>query len=109
MTLALWVMLLHSGLVKGYYERLERDVVDLELGDIQIFAPTYQDNPSLFTTIPNSEEVTEAIENSNYPASPRLLGGGLGASGEFSAGVQLYSTLTSIIIQQAPIGPWLHQ
>jgi len=115
MTLALWVMLLHSGLVKGYYDRLERGVVDLEMGDIQIFAPTYQDNPSLFTTIPNSEEVTEAIENSNYPASPRLLGGGLGASGKFSAGVALRGIelerdrKVSLLPKMVGEGQWLNQ
>ena len=38
MTLALCVELLYSGLVTGYLQGMEDDVLDLEVGDMQIFA-----------------------------------------------------------------------
>ena len=40
MSLALLVMILYSGLIEGYLEGMERNVLDLEVGDLQIFAQT---------------------------------------------------------------------
>ncbi len=87
MTLALWVELLYSGLVLGYMRGMERDLLDLEVGDIQIFAPDYLDNPSIYTFIDNPDIQLAKLDHLAYPASARLLAGGLAAAGEFSAGV----------------------
>ena len=89
MTLALWVELLYAGLVRGYMGSMEQDLLDFELGDIQIFAPSYLDSPSIYTAIDNPDALLARLDALGYPASARLLGGGLAAAGELSAGVSL--------------------
>ena len=39
MTFALWVRVLYSGLINGYWRAMERGIRELEVGDIQVFAP----------------------------------------------------------------------
>jgi putative ABC transport system permease protein len=87
MTLALVVMILYSGLVKGWLEGMRRDILDYEVGDIQIFAEGYRDNPSLYKRIDDPGRLIEALGKAGYPASARLLGAGLVAAGDSSAGV----------------------
>src|SRR5262245_57841568 len=89
MTLALCVEILYSGLVTGYLQGMEDDVLDLEVGDLQVFAGDYLDKPSIYTTIKDPEALLAQLDAMGYPASARLLGGGLVAAGEFSAGVAL--------------------
>ncbi len=89
MTLALWVLLLYAGFIPGYMKDMEEGVTELEIGDIQIHAPGYLESPSLYTAMEDSDAIVRQLEQAGIAASPRLLGGGLGASGEFSAGVQL--------------------
>ncbi len=89
MTLALWVLLLYAGFVPGYMKDMEEGVTELEIGDLQIHAPGYLESPSLYTAMEDSDAIVQQLEEAGIAASPRLLGGGLGASGEFSAGVQL--------------------
>ena len=89
MTLALLVMILYSGLLAGYMRDMERNILDLEFGDIQIFAEDYRDKPSLHTTIKNVDGLLAELDKLGYGASPRLMGGGLAAVGEGSAGVML--------------------
>ncbi len=88
MTLALYVLLLYSGLVAGMMRDMEANIVELELGDAQIVAPGYRDDPDLYTRIPESEGVTESIRASGFRASPRILAWGLVAADESSAGVE---------------------
>ncbi len=89
MTLALWVMVLYSGLIEGYWRGMERGVVDLEFGDVQIHARGYLESPSLYKTIPDPDAVLARLDALGYPASARLLGGGLAAAGDQSVGVSL--------------------
>lgn len=89
MTLALCVELLYSGLVTGYLQGMEDDVLDLEVGDMQVFAGNYLDKPSIYTAIEDPDALLAQLDEVGYPASARLLGGGLAAAGEFSAGVVL--------------------
>jgi ABC-type lipoprotein release transport system permease subunit len=89
MTLALCVELLYSGLVTGYLRGMEDDVLDLEVGDIQVFARDYLDKPSLYTAIEDPYALLAQLSAMGYPASVRLLGGGLAAADGFSAGVAL--------------------
>lgn len=89
MTLALWVMVLYTSLVEGMLRDLERDIVEVEVGDIQIHGEGYLEKPSLYTTIAKSDAVIAALEEHGYRVSARHLGGGLVASGESSAGAQL--------------------
>ncbi len=89
MTLALWVLLLYSGLIPGYLRSMENSVTQLELGDAQIHAEGFLDSPSLYNLIEDSDAVVAGLEAQGIAASPRLLGGGLAAAGESSAGVAL--------------------
>jgi len=89
MTLALWVLLLYSCIIPGYFKSMEISVTQLEVGDVQIHAPGYLNKPSMYTAIDDSVAVLTALDQAGIAASPQLLGGGLAASGEFSAGVSL--------------------
>ncbi|MCB9755460.1 MAG: hypothetical protein H6713_36470 [Myxococcales bacterium] len=88
--LALTVELLYSGLVTGMLQGMERDIVDIELGDVQIHAEGYRDRPSIYTKIEEPAQLVDALAQAGYPASARLLAGGLGASGNLSSGVLLH-------------------
>src|SRR5215831_7847225 len=80
MTLALCVEVLYSGLVTGYLRGMEGDVLDLEVGDLQVFAEDYLDKPSLYTAIKDPDTLLAQLDERRYPASARLLGGGLAAA-----------------------------
>lgn len=89
MALALFVELLYSGLVVGMLSGMQEDVVELELGDMQVHTPAYLERPSLYEYMPDAGALLAYLDELGYPAAPRLLGGGLAASGEYSAGVSL--------------------
>ena len=87
MTLALFVMILYAALMEGYLRGMERNILDLEVGDVQVFAEDYRENPSLWTRIEDPDALLESLDAAGFPASARLLGFGLAAAGESSAGV----------------------
>lgn len=89
MTLALLVMVLYTSLVEGYLRDLERIIVDIEVGDVQVFAPGYRDNPSIYTRIEQPGRLVQRLRAAGFRAAARLQGGGLAAAGEASAGVRL--------------------
>jgi len=88
-TLAFSVMILYSSMVEGYLRTMERNLLDLELGDVQVHAPTYEDDPSLYSSIQDSDELLRRFDEHGWAASARLLGFGLGAADDASAGVQI--------------------
>lgn len=89
MTLALTILILYTSLVEGYLRDLERNILELELGDIQIHAPGYLDRPSLYNTVEDPVSLIGKLEDHGYRASARLLGGGLVAAGDSAAGASL--------------------
>jgi putative ABC transport system permease protein len=89
MSVAVLVTVLYSSLVAGMLVQMESDTLDFELGAVQIFAPGYQDRPSLYTWIEDTSGVLERLDAAGLRATPRLLGGGLVAHGDASAGVAL--------------------
>ncbi len=89
MSLALFVMIQYSGLVEGYLAGMERNILELELGDMQVFAEGYADNPSIYTRIQEPDTLVSRFHEAGYRAAARLLAGGLAAAGETSAGVTL--------------------
>ena len=113
MTLALCVELLYAGLVTGYLQGMEDDILDLEVGDVQIFAGDYVDKPSMYTTIKNPDALLTQLDELGYPASARLLGGGLAAADEFSAGIAFRGVdvtrdaRVSLIGEKVATGSWL--
>lgn len=87
MSLALTVELLYSGLVTGMFIDMEDDITEMDSGDIQILHPDYLSRPSIYSVVDNPDALIEKLEAAGYAAAPRLMGGGLAASGELSAGV----------------------
>lgn len=113
MTFALWVMILYTGLVEGMLVDMVDQAVDLEVGELQVVAAGYRDDPSLHRVVADPAALLTGIEGLGYAAAPRLLGGGLGAVGQESAGVQLVgvdverdATVTRIH-QRLDQGAWL--
>jgi putative ABC transport system permease protein len=86
MALALLVMILYSGLIEGYLEGMERNVLDLEVGDLQIFAPEYRRDPSIYTRIDDPDALLDRLDEAGLDASARLLAFGLVAADEASSG-----------------------
>jgi ABC-type lipoprotein release transport system permease subunit len=87
MTLALWVMILYTALMEGYIVGMERNILDLEMGDVQVHAEKYRSDPSLYERVEDPNKLVEELDKVGYRASARLLGGGLAAAGENSAAV----------------------
>jgi ABC-type lipoprotein release transport system permease subunit len=87
MSFALWVMIVYSGLVAGYLRDMERSILDLEVGDLQVYASDYLDDPSLYTRIDDPETLLGPLRESGYRATSRLLAWGMAAGEESSAGV----------------------
>ncbi len=89
MTLALCALVLYSGLVEGYLQNMEGNILDLNFGDVQVHAGDYLNRPSIYTRIEEPEALLAALDSQGYRATARLLGGGLVAAGESSAGASL--------------------
>ncbi|NVB38646.1 ABC transporter permease [Pseudenhygromyxa sp. WMMC2535] len=111
--LALLVIIFYSGMVTGYVEGLQRNILDLEMGDGQIFAEEYRAKPSLYTAIEDPEPLLAKLRDAGYRVSPRLLAAGLGAGEDNSAGVQIVGLEVeahrgvSKIHEQLHEGAWL--
>lgn len=113
MTLALFVLILYSGLVEGYLHNMESNILDLEVGDVQAHAGDYLNRPSIYTRIEDPETLLESLERQGYRATARLLGGGLVAAGDSSAGASLRGVdierdlHVSTISEHVSRGAWL--
>jgi len=86
MAFGLFAMVIYSGLLEGYLANMERSVVDVEVGDIQIFNPVYRGKPSIHERIEDPQRVVSALEAQGLFASSRLLAFGLAAGAETSVG-----------------------
>ena len=112
MSLALAVMIGYSGLIDGYLRDLENNLLDLELGDLQVFDERYRGDPDLFHRIEDTTW-TLALEEQGFRVSPRLLAWGLVAAEESSAGVSFRGVdpdrdaRVSDIHQHVAQGAWL--
>jgi ABC-type lipoprotein release transport system permease subunit len=87
MTLALLVMILYSGVVAGYLHRMQRNILDLELGDLQIHAENYRNDPSIYAAVEDPGALLARLDEAGYRSSARLLATGLAAAGDSSSGV----------------------
>lgn len=112
-TLGLLAMILYAGLVDGYLRGMERNILDLEMGDVQIHASTYRESPSLHHRIESPGPILESLDDDGLHAAPRLLGSGLGAARDTSAGISLLGidverdAEVSTISQHLAEGQWL--
>jgi ABC-type lipoprotein release transport system permease subunit len=112
MALALWTELLYGGLISGMLGDMASDITQLEMGDVQITSPGWQSRPSLHETV-DSASILPKLDAAGYRATARLQAGGLGASGQLSAGVSLLGVdpardaKTLTLAQSVGEGQWL--
>ena len=88
MSLALCATILYSGFAAGMLQGLEGKIVNMEVGDLQVFAKGYLDKPQIYTRMEDSAAVQGKLEKAGFPSAARLLGAGLAAAKDQSAGVQ---------------------
>jgi len=84
-----FIMILFASLMQGLLQSSERNAVAMDLGDIQIHAESYRNDPDLYKRIDNADELVHQIRLAGFHATHRLYGFGLIAAGSSSAGVQL--------------------
>lgn len=90
MALAVFMLTFYSGLSAGMMGRMKSKLLDFGLGDAQAFHPDYRASPSIYERIEGSAEVLAKLEAASFKVAPRLLGSGLAASGNSSAGARIY-------------------
>ena len=84
-----FIMILYAALIEGLVQVSERNAVVMNVGDIQIHAPNYRDDPDLYKRIHNPDALIARLRDAGFFAAQRLYGFGLAAAGSASAGVQL--------------------
>lgn len=84
-----FIMILFASLMQGLLQASERNAVAMDLGDIQIHAHGYRNDPDLYKLIDKPENIVTSIQNSGLNAAYRIYGFGLAAAGSASSGVQL--------------------
>ncbi|MDX8389825.1 MAG: FtsX-like permease family protein [Mariprofundaceae bacterium] len=82
-------MILFSALMKGMIYGSENHVVSMNMGEIQIHAKGYLDDPDLYNRIKNSEQLLHDLHQQGFIATPRLYAYGLAAAHTASSGVNL--------------------
>ena len=113
MTLALFALVVYTGMLQGMLDDMEQTVVEVEVGDLQIHTIDYLDNPSIYELIERVDTLIPALEDAGFRASPRLVGGGLVAARESSAGASLRGVDVAVDAQVSEIsrrvadGRWL--
>ena len=113
MTLALLTLVVWTSFVQGFLSDLETTIVEVEIGDLQVYPPDYRNQPSIFDRIGTPTELVDTLGAMGFDASARLLGGGLAAAGEASAGVSLRGVETdqdarvSVVYDRVAQGSWL--
>jgi ABC-type lipoprotein release transport system permease subunit len=86
MGLAGALVIFFTCLMDGFYVTMVDNVVDNECGHLQAHAPGWRTDPDLYKTLSSDPK---ALDASGLNWAPRLVGFGLAAKGEASAGVEL--------------------
>ena len=89
MAFACFIMIFFSALMEGMMQGSERAVVSMNLGDIQVHAHGYRDDPDLYTRIDHADDLVTAFEKHGFNAAGRIYGYGLLAANLASSGVHL--------------------
>ena len=84
-----FIMILFASLTEGLLYTSERNAVAMNLGDMQIHAEGYRDDPDLYKRIDNASDLVRKLQQAGFHAAQRVYGFGLAAAGSASAGVQL--------------------
>lgn len=113
MTFSLLMMILFTSFYEGFLNKMEANIIEVEIGDIQIHERNYRNKPSIYNSIKDSETIANTLESLNYQTSERLLGSGLVASDETSAGASIYGINiaadadVSLVYERVLHGQWL--
>lgn len=113
MTLALLTLIVWTSFTQGFLRDLQTTIVEVEIGDMQVYPPDYRTQPSIFDRIGAPSELVDTLDAMGFDASARLLGGGLAAAGDASAGVSLRGVETdqdarvSVVYDRVAQGSWL--
>ena len=113
MTLGLFAMVVYIAMLVGMLNDMEETIVEIDLGDLQIHAPTYLDDPSLYTVIDDADALLGELEAAGFRASARLVGAGLAAAHDSAAGASLRGVnveddaRVSVIPSRLAEGAWL--
>jgi len=89
MVFAGFIMIFFLALMDGFIYIFERNIVKMNMGDIQIHAEGYRDDPDLYKRIEPYKGMLKKLDDAGFYAAPRLTGFGLAATGNSSTGVQL--------------------
>jgi len=84
-----FIMTLFVALMAGMLQTSERNAVAMNLGDIQIHAEGYRDDPDLYNRIDTTADLVNKLHQAGFHATQRIYGFGLAAAGSTSAGVQM--------------------
>jgi len=84
-----FIMILFAALMAGMLQTSERNAVAMNLGDIQIHAKGYRDDPDMYNRIDNTVGLVNKLQQAGFHATQRIYGFGLAAAGSASAGVQM--------------------
>jgi len=84
-----FIMIFFAALTEGLLQTSERNAVSLNLGDVQIHAKGYRDDPDLYKRIDNAVDLVDKLQQAGFHATQRVYGFGLAAAGSTSAGVHL--------------------
>jgi ABC-type lipoprotein release transport system permease subunit len=112
-TLAFYSMVIFTGMLRGMLDEMEETVVEVEIGDVQIHTVEYLNRPSIYELVEGTDALIPALQEAGFRVSPRLLGSGLVAARESSAGAQLrgldvaLDATVSDISQRVADGQWL--
>jgi ABC-type lipoprotein release transport system permease subunit len=106
-------MILFATLMAGFIKTSEQNAVAMDLGDIQIHAKGYRNDPDLYTRIMDAETLMREIQKNGFYATQRLYGFGLAAAESTSAGIQLRGVdlineaMVTQIHKHVMLGDWL--
>lgn len=89
MAFACAMMIVFATLMEGFVAGSERNIVSMNVGDIQIHRQGYRDDPDIYNSTYDSLILATSIRILGFTASERQFSFGLLASNQSSAGVQL--------------------
>ena len=113
MTLGLYAMVVWFAMLEGMLNDMEETIVEVDVGDLQMHAPTYLDDPSLYTVIDDVDALLPRLAAAGFRASARLVGAGLAAAHDSAAGASLRGVnveddaRVSVISTRLAEGAWL--
>lgn len=90
LTLNTAICIVKNGIVTGVLVKMQHDATRLTCGDVQVHAPGYRQDRSLYKTVPDPAAILATAAQAGFAAAPRAFGHGLLSRDSRSAGVQFW-------------------